>query len=277
LILLFASKPISAQWFVEAGAGYMLPRNLGYNPVYSDLTLYYNTINGETTNVIEEKIHFSALHSFTWALGGGYAWNNFEFGMGVMYASNLTNQNLSNNQFEAHYIGQNSYSDKNFIHDEYMEVYQRSLIIQPGIKYNFKLGRVLISPFADFSFHFMQLHQHNTNFFEEENYPERKGGIYREFVNQPKTTFGDLFNPDAGLQFEFRISPDFSVWMNASVSILDKEMVYTDRDLTSEEISGDGKEFERLVYFSEQTPFTANLSNIKTTIGFRYYVNNTKN
>ncbi|MFW6302393.1 MAG: hypothetical protein ACOC01_02610, partial [Bacteroidales bacterium] len=83
--------------------------------------------------------------------------------------------------------------------------------------------------------------------------------------------------PEAGLQFEYRISLDFSVWMNASVSILDKEMVYTDRDLKSEEISGDGKEFENLVYFSEQTPFTANLSNIKTNIGFRYYFNNTKN
>ena len=89
IILLFASKPISAQWFAETGAGYMLPRNMGYNQDYSDLTVYYNTLNGETTRIIEEKIHLSALQSFTYNLGGGYVLKNFEFALGIMYASNL--------------------------------------------------------------------------------------------------------------------------------------------------------------------------------------------
>lgn len=278
ITLLLICGKLSAQWFAGIQGGYIFPREMGTSSLHANTTTkedYY--LDGEL-DITEESIHFNVWNSYSFGLSGGYRMNNLEFSLGALFSSNTSSQYLQHNAFETHYIRFSSKIDHSIAQHEYREFFNKSLIISPCFQYNFLFGDFRLSPFLNLSIQITQIIENNSRFYEEDFYNNNvEEAVTRKYEYKPSNTFTELFNPEAGIQFEYMVSPDISVCLNSSVSLLKNHTTFNNRKTVSEEMTSRADMFEEYFSFTEQTPFTANLSNIKTNIGFRYYFNNTKN
>jgi len=286
LFFIFVCGNLSAQWFAGIQGGYIFPRNMGESSLHFNRTIEKDYYNDTDPKITKEEIRFNVWESFSYGISGGYRMNKLEFNLAVLFTSNTSNQQLPNNTIETVYTQYNPLNDNTIVQNEYREFYNKSLILSPGIKYNFSIGNFRISPFTYLSLQFTQLIEHNSRFYETDlYYLHSEEAVYREYKYTPDFKITDIFNPEAGVSIEYMFGPQFSAYINSSITLLKMNITFNNRQTIKEEMNEEGAFFEENYSYEEQTPFTANLqlcpttggSNIKTNIGFRYYFNNTKN
>ncbi|MFO7790151.1 MAG: hypothetical protein R6V32_06230, partial [Bacteroidales bacterium] len=225
ILLLFASKPISAQWFAGIQAGYVSPRNMGESSLHFNRTIEKDYYHDTDPQITKENIYFNVWESFSYGISGGYRMNKLEFNLAVLFTSNTSNQQLPNNTIETVYTQYNPLNDNTIVQNEYREFYNQSLILSPGVKYNFRLDNFIISPFAFFSFQFTQLIEHNSRFYETDlYYLHSEEAVYREYKYKPELKIADIFNPESGISIEYMFSQHFSAYINSSITLLKKNI-----------------------------------------------------
>ncbi|MFO7790001.1 MAG: hypothetical protein R6V32_05460 [Bacteroidales bacterium] len=275
ITLLLICGELPAQWFAGIQGGYIFPRNMGKSALHYNRTIEEDYYHDTDPQITEENIYFNVWESFSYGISGGYCMNNLEFDLSVLFTSNISNQQLPHNKIETHYTRFNPLNDHTITKDEYRKFYNRSIIISPGFQYNFLFGDFRVSPFLNLTIQITQIIEKNSRFYEEEFYDDSfEAAVTRKYEYKPSHTFTEMFNPEAGIQFEYMVIPSISVCLNSSVSVLKNHTTFNNRKTVSEEMTSHADIFEEYFSFSEKTPFTANLSNIKTNIGIRYYFKN---
>jgi hypothetical protein len=278
LFFIFVCGNLSAQWFAGIQGGYIFPRNMGESSLHFNRTIEKDYYNDTDPKITKEEIRFNVWESFSYGISGGYRMNKLEFNLAVLFTSNISNQQLPHNKIKTVYTQYNPLNDNTIVQNEYREFYNKSLILSPGIKYNFSIGNFKISPFTYLSLQFTRLIEHNSRFYEMVLHNiHTEEAVYREYKYTPDFKITDIFNPEAGVSIEYMFGPQFSAYINSSITLLKMNITFNNRQTIKEEMNEEGAFFEENYSYEEQTPFTANLSNIKTNIGFRYYFNNTKN
>lgn len=277
MFVLFVAANLQAQWFLDAQVGYVMSSNFGESKLHYNRTIdedYYHDVEPQIT---EEKIRFSVYDTYAYGMSGGYKLANLEFNLAVLFTSNTSNTNLKYNQIKIQHTTFNPLNGNAAVKNENRLFYNKSWIVSPGVKYNFCLGQIIISPFTYFTFQYTSLIEHNNRSYVADFFDiHAEEAVYREYKYTPDKNLFDLFNPEAGIQIEYLITPQFSVWINSSVTFLKKHYTYQQRSLIKEEITENGEFFEENYSNPDVPEFTADLSNIKTNFGIRYYFKNNK-